>query len=157
MNKKTEVLKLWLTLMSFPKAYAVLKVLVGDPLDKTIEITQETLGETDSEPANEPPVSPGTIGMNGAGSIFMDDQMLWWSADRLTQGQAAAMRRALEIVNKEGLTRKPKRGDLVTVQYGIGPDEIATGYVKNIRGTEIEIKEPIAGLTAFGRFVRFGQ
>ena len=43
-EKVREVLRLWKTVLAFPKVYGVLKVLVGDPLDKTIEITNEVLG-----------------------------------------------------------------------------------------------------------------
>ena len=43
-EKLKEVLRLWLSLLAFPKVYDVVKVLVGDPLDKTIEITNEVLG-----------------------------------------------------------------------------------------------------------------
>ena len=43
-EKVREVLRLWLTLLAFPNVLGVLKVLVGDPLDKTIELTNEVLG-----------------------------------------------------------------------------------------------------------------
>ena len=100
-EKVREVLRLWLTLLAFPKVYDVVKVLVGDPLDKAIEITNEVLG-ADVSPATEPvAVSPGEMAMNAAGSIFVDGHLIWWPQDKLTQGQAEAMRQALEIVNKE--------------------------------------------------------
>ena len=100
-KKLKEVLRLWLTLMNFPKVYAVLKALVGDPLDKTIEITDEVLG-ADVSTVDPVVVSPGKMAMNAAGSIFVNDELLWWPQDRLTQSQAAAMARALDIVNEGG-------------------------------------------------------
>ena len=100
-EKVREVLRLWLTLLAFPNVLGVLKVLVGDPLDKTIEITNKVLG-ADASPTIEPVVvPPGEMGMNAAGSIFIGDKFLWWSTERLTVAQEAAMRRALEIVNAE--------------------------------------------------------
>ena len=99
-EKTKEVLRLWKTVLAFPKVYGVLKVLVGDPLDKTIEITNEVL-ESDVSTVEPAAASPGKLAMNAAGSIFIDDEMLWWPTERLTVAQEAAMRRALEIVNEE--------------------------------------------------------
>lgn len=106
MCKQAEVLKLWLTLMEFPKAYAVLRVLVGGPLDQVIAATNEAL-QADPEPVQETPPAPGVMAMNGAGSIFIDDKYLWWSTERVTQAQYAQMQKALDVVNSIGAGTPP--------------------------------------------------